>query len=90
MNNLKAINIKNLLNFIIQIATNDDIAPELKSLCVRIICVLNQIYGSKIKEYLKGINESLFQLVENELKKLIIVEKKSFCKNSKSNTNIIS
>ena len=89
MNNLKAINIKNLLNFIIQIATNDEIEPDLKSLCVRILCVLNQIYGNKIKEYLKGINESLFQLVENELKKLIIVEKKSFCKNSKSNTNII-
>ena len=89
INNLKAINIKNLLNFIIHIATNDDIEPELKSLCVRIICVLNQIYGSKIKEYLKGINEPLFQLVENELKKLIIVEKKNVYNYSNSNTNII-
>lgn len=89
INNLKVINIKNLLNFIIQIAINDDIEPELKSLCVRIICVLNQIYGSKIKEYLKVVNEPLFQLVENELKKLIIVDKKNVYNNSNSNTNII-
>ena len=88
-NNLKTINIKTLLNFIIQIAINDEIEPEMKSLCVRIICVLNQIYGSKIKEYLKGINEPLFQLVENELKKLIFVEKKNACNISNSNTNII-
>lgn len=88
-NNLKAINIKNLLNFIIQISYLDDIEPDLKSLCVRIICVLNQIYGSKIKEYLKGINEPLFQSVENELKKLIIIKKKSLCNNSNSNSNII-
>jgi len=89
LNYLKVINIKNLLNFIIQIAINDDIEPEMKSLCIRIICVLNQIYGSKIKEHLKGVNEPLFQLVENELKKLIIFDKKNIYNNSNSNTNII-
>ena len=60
-------NINNLLFFISK-ASNIDNNSEMKSLYVSIIYILYQIYGKKIKDILREINEPLHELVEKEIK----------------------
>ena len=65
--NLKNINIKKLINFLIQISNFNN--SELKSQSHIIICLLYTIYGKVIIDYLKEKNEPLLDL-EKELKNM--------------------
>ena len=68
-NNIKNINLKSLLNFIIQVEDINNNYHEIKLLSAKIICVLYKIYGKIIKDYIKSKNESFFYIIENEINK---------------------
>lgn len=68
-NRIKNLNIKKLMLFIIQmVGANNN--PELRTSCVKLLCVLYKIYGKIIKEILINKNESLLNIVEKEMKKI--------------------
>jgi hypothetical protein len=67
-NRIKNINIKNLMNFIVYTANISNNSPEIRTLCVNLLCVLYNIYGKIIKEFLLYNNESLFNEMVKQTK----------------------
>jgi hypothetical protein len=67
-NRIKNINIKNLMNFIVHTANISNNSPEIRTLCVNLLCVLYNIYGKIIKEFLLYNNESLFNEMVKQTK----------------------
>ena len=83
--NKQRINIKSLLDFLIQVLNLEN-NPEIKLLSIKIICLLYKIYGKIVKEYLKENNEVIFEIVEKEIK---LLENNNIINNNQIKNDII-
>ena len=94
-NDIKDLPISDIVKYCKLMAGNSN--PQVRTSATNLICVLYKYMGEDLKPLLKDIKESTLKMIEAELEKVIIVDKKEtnknqrkiIKKNSKTDNNII-
>ena len=82
---IKDLPVKEMINYCKYMAGNSN--PQVRTSATNLICVIYKYVGEDVKILIKDIKESTLKIIEAELEKVTVIEKKEQSKNKKMKKN---
>ena len=71
---IKDVPVKELINYCKYMAGNSN--PQVRTSATNLICTIYKYFGEDVKVLIKDIKESTLKIIEAELEKVVVIEKK--------------